>query len=986
MPDHRRAGALEQARKDGLRAEQLFLILDIIKQASRSLDPPTFFRLIVETIYREVKSFSHVSIFEWHPDRGALRAMATAGEGGVSAEVGRDAAPTGMLAKAITKSCPCVSNDLRRDPHGTSPIARLSRSALCIPIKSGGRILALLNIEGREAGMFEPHDAALFEILGEHLANFLQGVRLYEEVRCKSVKIQRITDICRRVFGAPSLQEAVQIAVRAVVDEYGYDGACVAFVSGDGRSLVHQAHHARDAVELPSGYQPELGRGIVGRVASERATVCCNDTLSDPDHVALVPGVRAELCIPLLAGETLVGILDVSARETNAFDSEDVSLMETLGRQLALVMDKARYLEQIRLTRDYLENLVTNAGDGILTLDAGGRIARWNLGMERLLGFTAEEMLDRAFGGLSAVLHGEVAGRMFARGMAGETVEGVEDRYFAKDGRIVDVAVTLSPIRGGHGTVEGVSLIVRDVTERRRIEESMRAMHRQILAGEEKFLGMLERAHDAVFLIDAGTGAVVQANARAEEQTGRGRSEWIGLPFDELHPEDERERARKHFRGAVASGSGPGLELRIARRSGAPLDVEVTPSILNYGGRSVVQWICRDISDKRRAEKEKEILLLQLLQSEKMSAIGQLISGVAHELSNPLTGVIGYAQLLGSEDCEPRIKRGLEKVQAEARRCHRIVQNLLTFARKHPAEKTYININDVVESTLELRSYQMRVDDIRVERELAKDLPRTMGDFHQLQQVILNVIINAHQAFKGARKGGVLTVRSSVAGGRVLVEIADDGPGIPQENLGRIFDPFFTTKPTGHGTGLGLSICYGIVEEHDGRIQVRSAIGRGTTVSIELPLLIREEGLGQAAAPARPAGAAPVEAEPGGRKLLVVDDEPSIVEVLVEILRGCGHEVDTAVNGRQALGKILRGSYDVVISDLKMPGMSGQELFREVSRSRPSMASRFLFSTGDAIARETREFLDEAGKPWIEKPFDVNRLVALVGDVLSEPA
>src|SRR5262245_46988098 len=136
MPNHRRAGALEQARKDGLRAEQLFLILDIIKQASRSLDPPTFFRLIVETIYREVKSFSHVSIFEWHADREAIRAMAMAGEGDKSTQLGRDATPAGVLAKAIAKSCSCVSNDLRRDPHGAAPVARLSRSALCIPIKS----------------------------------------------------------------------------------------------------------------------------------------------------------------------------------------------------------------------------------------------------------------------------------------------------------------------------------------------------------------------------------------------------------------------------------------------------------------------------------------------------------------------------------------------------------------------------------------------------------------------------------------------------------------------------------------------------------------------------------------------------------------------------------------------------------------------------------------------------------------------------------
>jgi two-component system NtrC family sensor kinase len=214
----------------------------------------------------------------------------------------------------------------------------------------------------------------------------------------------------------------------------------------------------------------------------------------------------------------------------------------------------------------------------------------------------------------------------------------------------------------------------------------------------------------------------------------------------------------------------------------------------------------------------------------------------------------------------------------------------------------------------------------------------------------------------------------------IRVEITDNGPGIPAESLPRIFDPFFTTKPTGQGTGLGLSIGYGIVQEHDGRISARSQPGLSTTFRIELPVLSQPAGQG-AAAPSEDSatglsgeGAAPL-------RLLVVDDEPSIVEILSEALRACGHTVDSAVNGKLALRMLEKGTYDGIISDLKMPGMSGQELFRHAGALRPGLASRFVFATGDVVNRDTRQFLETSGRPWVEKPFELGRVIRLLTDV-----
>lgn len=282
---------------------------------------------------------------------------------------------------------------------------------------------------------------------------------------------------------------------------------------------------------------------------------------------------------------------------------------------------------------------------------------------------------------------------------------------------------------------------------------------------------------------------------------------------------------------------------------------------------------------------------------------------------------------------------------------------------------------------MELRSYQLRTDNVVVEASLSKDLPRTMGDFHQLQQVFMNILNNAHQSIKESGFGGRLLIRTTLEREMIRVQFADDGPGIPPENLTRIFDPFFTTKPTGQGTGLGLSICYGIVEEHDGKIYVSSEAGGVTTFTVDLPVLKMDAG--DAGVARKELVGRPAMSPRNGIRLLVVDDEPSIVEVLSEGLRSCGHSVDTAINGRLALRKIVDGTYDLVITDLKMPGMDGKSLYHEVRKIRPALADRFLFTTGDVIARDTRDFLERAGRPWLEKPFELRAVIDLLEAVLS---
>jgi two-component system NtrC family sensor kinase len=369
----------------------------------------------------------------------------------------------------------------------------------------------------------------------------------------------------------------------------------------------------------------------------------------------------------------------------------------------------------------------------------------------------------------------------------------------------------------------------------------------------------------------------------------------------------------------------------------------------------------------------------QLLQSDKLSAIGQLISGVAHELNNPLSGVMGFTQLLQSGESNPKVRQSLDRIYNEAVRCQKIVQNLLSFARRHQPEKSARSLNEVIESVLDLRAYQLQVDDVEVERRYDPDLPQTMLDFHQLQQVVLNLVNNAHQAMMATSgRPRRLTIVTERRGDRLCAAFTDTGPGISQDRMSRIFEPFFTTKEPGKGTGLGLSVSLGIVKSHEGAMSVESALGQGTTFRFELPLVECRKTQAPVAEPA-PQAPAPTRR----LRLLVVDDEEVLTELLTDVLRSAGHEVDKARDGRTALAMALKHSYDAILTDLKMPGLDGQGLYVALCQHRPEMRHRFVFSTGDLANPKVQTFFQQSGCASLSKPFKLESVLKIVEQVGS---
>ena len=415
-------------------------------------------------------------------------------------------------------------------------------------------------------------------------------------------------------------------------------------------------------------------------------------------------------------------------------------------------------------------------------------------------------------------------------------------------------------------------------------------------------------------------------------------------------------------------------ELEMTRPSKRVLERFSRPVLDGEGRPTGWLELYNDVTGEREIQSK-------LLQTEKMAALGQLVSGIAHELNNPLTTIMGYGQLLLGHGLTPPQLAEARKVFQEAERARRIVKNLLYFARENRPERTRVNLNEIVERTLALRSYELRVENIVIECDLAPNLPETMADPHQLQQVILNLLANAEQALLEDRGQGHVWIRTHrIRGNRISLEVSDDGPGIPTEVGSRIFDPFFTTKPSDVGTGLGLSIVYGIVHQHDGEVRFENRPGAGARFIVELPLVAVQPRDPEAS---RNLGA---EREPNiarGR-ILVVEDEPTVAQLMVDVLREEGHQVEAVLDSQEGLTLLSRSRYDLVLCDLRMPRLDGPAFYATLVRAGSAEHQRIIFVTGDTLAPRTLEFLETNKLPYLSKPFLVEELKLAVNCRLQE--
>jgi len=486
-------------------------------------------------------------------------------------------------------------------------------------------------------------------------------------------------------------------------------------------------------------------------------------------------------------------------------------------------------------------------------------------------------------------------------------------------------------------------------------------------AAERNLRLVMDAVPDAIVVVDHA-GRILEANEPARSMGATPGTTQRPTLFDSVNPDAlalVQERLAAAFRGDVQR-----LEVPLIRADGSHGIAALLYAPVREGSAITrVLILARDVTDQRRSESQYQ-------QAEKLAALGQVVSGVAHEINNPAAIISGFAQTLLLDDLKPEHRDMLQMMYDEATRIGRITASLLAFARAGGKQRALVDLNDIARRTFALRSYHLSTLNITVALDLDPGEPKIWADGSELQQLLLNLLINAEQALVTVDPPRTIAVRSRADERDARLEIADSGPGIPTELRTRIFDPFFTTKPEGVGTGLGLSICYGVARDHGGRIWVESEPGGGARFCVTLPRDQREEARDPGATP-EPAPTAAT----GRLAVLVVDDEASLREALLRFLQRRNIHAEGVADGWEAIRLLEQRDFDVIISDVRMPGMSGREFLERLRRDRPELLARLVFSTGDAFTSETATLLKESGVPTVAKPFDFAVLERVVREV-----
>jgi len=481
---------------------------------------------------------------------------------------------------------------------------------------------------------------------------------------------------------------------------------------------------------------------------------------------------------------------------------------------------------------------------------------------------------------------------------------------------------------------------------------------------------LFSEATDALFTLDR-RGVITSFNEAAERLWSVRARTVLGTRWDTALPFESPAVVAEQIARAM-TGDSCTFEVWLhrpdAERSGVMMSIS---PLVEEGRATAVLCIVRDVSDQRRVQS-------QVLQAEKMSAIGQLVGGMAHEINNPLASVLVNMELLLSEAKEPSQLEILRAIKTETDRAAQVVRNLLTYVRGQGSVRSPIDLRDAVRGAVALRRSQLLKQGIQVEVQLPPEPVTVSGNTVNLQQVLMNLLVNAEHAVGSHRDSGHLWVRLTRAGGQAVVTIDDDGPGIAPELLSRIFDPFYTTRPEGEGAGLGLSVSAGIVADHRGRITAAERPGGGARFTVELSLL---EG-SQPPPPEEAACPAPAPVEgTSRRRILLVDDEPGIRRSISRFLTRAGWEVDLADSGEEGLRVLAGGDYAAVLCDLRMPGMGGHEFYRRLQEMDSPAVERLIFMTGDVHSPEVSRFLQEAARPVLSKPFTLQDLAQVLEQV-----
>lgn len=673
-------------------------------------------------------------------------------------------------------------------------------------------------------------------------------------------------------------------------------------------------------------------------------------------------GMRAMILVPLILDDIAYGFLAFEENgNRRAWKMMEQIAIRSISYNVTRLMERRRTQRMLTESRDFLEAIITTMSDGLSIVNTWGEYQYINPAMSRITGYELDEVVGENLENPRPYWpddQEEYLMQMFARTLEGN-LDSFETICLRKDGERFPVLVSPWWIYDGEGNPKTYCAIVRDITEVKRAEEALRA-------SEERFRSIFESSKDGIYLTSV-EGTILNVNNALCDMLGYSMKELLSIDAVSLY---DSKKSRERFQNDIGEkGFLTDYTLVLKKKDGTIIECEESATMIHDGDGNVIgyQGIIRDVTERRKMEE-------RLAQAERLSSMGGMLSGIAHELNNPITSIKGHADLLKKKAVDPYSQKKADTISKESDRCSKIVKGLLTFSRKHRPERRPIDINEIITDSIAVLRTQLKKSDITISTDLSDEIPSTVGDGVQLQQVFVNVITNAQDAMK-SKKEKILTVQSRVSSEHIIVAFSDTGTGIDKRIRKKIFDPFFTTKETGMGTGLGLSIAYGIIHEHGGKIEVENNSDGGAVFTVELPVVPPDTK------PTPRSGS--YVGMPRHASVLVVEPDEHLRSLLEESLHDAGYRVTTTGDGSEAKKFLKKDSFDTVVSSIKVPGVSGKALYTYLKKHDVSTARRMVFITADVISEEAERFLKEIEGRYLAKPFPTEDLLRMLSRVLD---
>ncbi len=778
----------------------------------------------------------------------------------------------------------------------------------------------------------------------------------------KAVRLQgTLIDITQRREMERRLAEEQSFTQRLVA---GFPDL-VAVLDREGRFV-----YVSDQVEQVLGWKPTE---YVGRLFGTRA----NDEDKGKLHTMfqrILSGTDTIGQVEFRSPHAHGGFRDLLLTARPFYDDEaKISGLVTAARDIS---ERKRMEQKLRESEESVRLMIEGVSDyAIFMLDVNGHVASWNRGAERIKGYRANEIIGKHFSIFYPPDDAQKGKPQRLLKTAEETGQVSDEGWRAKkDGSLFLANVVITAVRDHEGKLRGFSKITRDVTKRHEMEKKLQQ--------EQQFVKSLVECFPDLIVVLNKKGDFEFVSDRVKDILGVSPEEYVGRPVGERIAEGDRKKLRAMFQAAMAGQKEiEQIEIHAQHVNGATKTLRVTANALYDDRGQIVGMVSsgRDVTESKQLEQ-------QLADKEKFASMGQMMAGAAHELNNPLTAILGVSDLLRERAADDASRRQIDLIHQQARRAATIVQNLLAFSRPVARGRAALRLDEIVKEAVSIERTNLEKRNIQV-KFTAPDGPMPIdGDRKLLLQVFLNVITNAEQSISPAREQGELKISISKEGDKLIATFADDGPGIPDDILGKIFDPFFTTKRPGGGSGLGLTISLAVIKEHGGTIDVESKPGEGAVVRVCVPAAVeREDHAGPIATVAVPKSVptSPAASVLSDRTVLIVDDEEGIREIVQEGLTNRGMKVHGLGNSEEALAWLVQNNVEVVVCDFNLPGMNGEKLLEELHRRLGARLPQFVLMTGELVSSAVTERFQELGARVLQKPFQLSALAALLTELLQ---